>query len=84
MAHSYSKTIKAVTVSVTYHRNCLVVVDEDCDNIEEQVRKQIRMPGDPMLDPSEWSEDEFAVIVNDDFDLKLKPKEKVGPIKPKE
>lgn len=84
MAHSYSKTIKAVTVSVTYHRNCLVVVDEDDDNIEEQVRNQIRMPGDPMLDPSEWSEDEFAVIVNDDFDLKLKPKEKVGPIKPKE
>ena len=84
MAHNYSKTIKAVTVSVTYHRNCLVVIDEDDDNIEEQVRKQIRMPGDPMLDPSEWSEDEFAVIVNDDFDLKLKPKEKVGPIKPKE
>ena len=84
MAHNYSKTIKAVTVSVTYHRNCLVVVDEDDDNIEEQVRKQIRMPGDPMLDPSEWSEDEFAVIVNDDFDLKLKPKKKVGPIKPKE
>lgn len=83
MAHSYSKTIKAVTVSVTYHRNCLVVVDEDDDNIEEQVRKQIRMPGDPMLDQSEWSEDEFAVIVNEDIDIRLKPTEKLRPVKSK-
>lgn len=82
MAHNNSKTIKAVTVSVTYHRNCLVVVDEDDDNIEEQVRNQIRMPGDPILDPSEWSEDEFAVIVNDDIDIQLQTK-KIKPIKPK-
>lgn len=62
----HQKEIHSVTVSVTYHRNCLVVVGRD-DNLEDAVREQIRMPGDPMLDPSEWSEDEFAVIDNTEF-----------------
>lgn len=57
------KTIKAVMVSVTYHRNCYVIVD-GFEDLEEAVRSQIRMPNDPLLDPSEWSEDEFAVIEN--------------------
>lgn len=58
------KTLQAVTVSVTYHRNCFVVVD-GFEDLEEAVRQQVRMPGDPMLDPSEWSEDELAVIPYD-------------------
>lgn len=54
-------TLKAVMVSVTYHRNCFIIVNEG-EDLETAVREQIRMPGDPLLDPSEWSEDEFAVI----------------------
>lgn len=61
MAHNLPKTVKAVMVSVTYHRNCFVIVDDE-EDIEDAVREQVRMPNDPMLDPSEWSEDEFAVI----------------------
>lgn len=55
-------SIKAVMVSVTYHRNCFVIVDDPDADLEQVVREQIMMPNNPNVDISEWSEDEFAVI----------------------
>lgn len=55
-------TLKAVTVSVVYHRNCFIVVDDPDTDLEQAVREQIMMPNNPNVDISEWSEDEFAVI----------------------
>lgn len=82
MAHSSPKVIKAVMVSVTYHRNCFIVTDGfESESLEELVRKQIRMPNDPLLDPSEWSEDEFTVLEIPQETLKLITK-KVKYIKP--
>lgn len=82
MAHSSPKVIKAVMVSVTYHRNCFIVTDGfELESLEELVRKQIRMPNDPLLDPSEWSEDEFTVLEVPQETLELITK-KVKYIKP--
>ena len=55
--------LKSVTISVTYHRTCLVIA-KDGDNLEEVVREQVRLPNSPSVDPSEWSEDEMCVIEN--------------------
>lgn len=63
MESNLPKQVKAVTVSVTYHRNCYIVVD-GFENVEDAARRQLRMPNDPFLDPSEWLEDEFTVIEN--------------------
>ena len=52
---------KAVTVSVTYHRSCLIITD-GFENLEEAVRRQLKMPEAYSEDPSEWYEDEFVVI----------------------
>lgn len=52
---------KAVTVSVTYHRSCLIITD-GFENLEEATRKQLKIPELISEDPSEWYEDEFVVI----------------------
>lgn len=66
----HKATLKAVTVSVTYHRNCFVVVDNMTDyNIKDVVREQIKMPNNPSVDISDWSEDEFEVIEDDETDI---------------
>ena len=64
------KELKSVTISVTYSRTCLVVAD-DFENLEEAVRSQIKMPNNPSVDISDWSEDEFCVLENKEFNQKI-------------
>ena len=59
----FGPSLKSVTVSVTYHRTCIVIA-RDTDNLEEVVREQIKLPNNPSVDISDWSEDEFCVIEN--------------------
>lgn len=52
---------KAVTVSVTYHRNCLIITD-GFESLEKAAREQLNLTEMFPEDPSEWYEDEFVVI----------------------
>lgn len=74
MAYSFEKeaTIKAVTVCVVYHRNCFVIVDNPNvtgAELTQAVREQIMMPNNPNVDISDWSEDEFAVVEQEEQPL---------------
>ena len=60
---SGTTSLRSVTVSVTYHRTCLVIA-KATENLEEAVREQIKLPNNPSVDISDWSEDEFCVIEN--------------------
>lgn len=70
---------KAVTVSVTYHRSCLVLTD-GFESLEEAVRRQLKLPEMTICDPDEWFEDEFVVIEEPKGDITIH-KEKIGPLK---
>lgn len=70
---------RAVTVSVTYHRSCLVLTD-GFENIEDAVRRQMKFPDPIAYDPDEWFEDEFVVIEEPDSKITIQM-EKIEPIK---
>ena len=72
---------KAVTVSVTYHRSCLIYTD-GFEDLEEATRRQLNLKDMFSDDPSEWYEDEFVVIPEPKSELTIKTT-KIKPLKDK-